>query len=425
MALAAIAGTLLLAAACRDSIRAIGGANPEAQNRIPAIQVFATLGARVTDPLRDQKYANARIKIANAAMIPSRVWDDTAVWTSATASRKTLLIGGRMAPPHYRLETNLVVPSPANAAESRHVINLTQPSDDSYAWDTEVMYAIGHALSADIAAFTRGLFAAAEGRDEREVRADFGTFAPHTSAAMGQVFSIDSIRTSHLADSSTLATFAVTIRPEGVEARLPHFAAYLKKYYGTAHTRWSVVDRNGSTYMDFASDDGHITLRVRTRHGEMVSLVGPARAMPDTLGLVGSLTMKVKRFTIGFRDYRPELTIIHTDREAAWSIVSRREPEWDLPLITARLLRTPLRHPFEGNGAMFRIGVRDSVGGQTILLRRLHLEVQESAIVRFVGRLGAAVMGDYQGLAEREELVWLRDVFAGVVADLAAFTSGD
>lgn len=418
-------GALLLAAGCRDSLRTLGGANPRATNRSRAIQMFASLGARVTDPLRDRKYETARIKIADAAMIPSRVWDDSSAWTSGSASRRTLLIGGRFAPPRYRLETNRTVPNPTAAAESRHVINLTRLSDDAYAWDTEVMYAIGSAPSADIVAFTRALFAAAEGRDEREVRADFGAFAPHTTAAMGQVFTVDSIHTNHLADSSTLATFVVTLHPEGVEARLPHFAEFLKKYYATAHTHWSVVDHNGSTYMDFASDDGHITLRVRTRRGEMVSLVGPARAMPDTLGLVGSLTMKVRRFTIGFRDYRPELTIIRTDRDAAWSIVSRREPEWVLPFITERLLRTPLRRPFQGSGAMFRIGVRDSVGGQTILLRRLHLEVQESGILRFIGRLGTAAVGDYQGLAEREQLIWLREVFAGVVADLAAFASGN
>ena len=387
--------------------------------------MFASLGARVTDPLRDQKYETARVKIANAAMIPSRVWEDSSAWTSGTASRRTLLIGGHFAPPRYRLETNRTVPTPTTPAESRHIINLTQLSENAYAWDTEVVYAIGSAPSVDIAAFTRALFAAAEGRDERQVRLDFGAFAAQTTAAMGQVFSLDSIHTSHLADSSTLATFAVTIHPERVEARLPHFAEFLRKYYAAAQTHWLVVDRNGSTYMDFASDAGHITLRVRTRRGEMVSLVGPARAMPDSLGLVGSLTLKVRRFTVGFRDYRPELTIIHSDREAAWSIVSRREPEWVLPLITERLLRTPLRRPFQGSGAMFRIGVRDSVGGQTVLLRRLHLEVQESAILRFIGRLGSAAVGDYQGRAEREQLIWLREVFAGIVADLAAFGSGD
>lgn len=407
--------------ACREPLKTIGGATPRASTRARAVQVFSSLGARVTEPLRDAKYESARIKIANAAMIPSRVWDDTSVWTAVSSSRRTLLIGGRYYPPNYRLETARFVPNPALPAESRHIINLTQLSEDAYAWDTEVMYALGPTAASDIAAFTRALFASAENRDEKEVRADYMFFAPQTTAAFAQVFRVDSIRTSRLADTSTLAAFFVTLDPRGVEARYPNFAKHLRKYYLTAHTNWSITDTDGNNYFEFSANDGRILMRVRTRAGEMVPLGGPARPMPDTLTMNGELTLKVRRFTIGVREYHPQLTIIRTDHEAAWSVVSRREPEWVLPLITERLLRTPLRRPFDGNGSMFRIGVRDSVGGQTILLRRLHLEVQESAILRFVGRLGAAAVGDYQGLAEREQLAWLREVFAGIVADLAAF----
>lgn len=401
-------------------MRTIAGATPRAPSRARGVQVFSSLGARVTDPLRDAKYEAARIRIANAAMIPSRVWNDTSVWTSGAQFRRTLLIGGRFAPPRYRLETNRSVPNPVLPAESRHIINLTRLSDDSYAWDTEVMYSLGASPAADIAAFTRALFAAAEHRDEKDVRADYMFFAPKTTAAFGQVFKVDSIRTSHLPDTTTLAAYYITLDPRGVASRLPNFARYLRKYYLTARTRWSITDREGSNYFEFAASDGHLSMRVRTRSGQMVALAGPARPMPDTLTINGELTLRMRRFTVGVREYHPELTIVHTDGEAAWSVVSRREPEWVLPFITERLLRSPLRRPFEGNGSMFRIGVRDSVGGQTILLRRLHLEVQESTLMRFVGRLGATAVSDYQGLAEREQHIWLREVFDGIVADLAA-----
>jgi hypothetical protein len=407
--------------ACREPFRSLGGANPRAATRARAVEVFSSLGARVTEPIRDAKYEVARVKIANAAMIPSRVWDDTATWTSGTEARRTLAIGGRFAPPRFRLETGRTVPIPTRAAESRHIINLNKVGSDAYAWDTDVLYAIGSTPAADIAAFTRALFASAEGRDEAAVRVDFNVFAPRTTAAFGQIFSVDSIRTVHYADSSTLATFAVSLHPERVEARLPRFAEILKRYYSTARMRLTVVDHGGATYAEINAADGKLTLRVRTRRGEMVSLVGPARPMPDSLGLVGALTLKVRRFTIGIRDYRPEFTIIRTDHEAAWRFVSRKEPEWVLPLITERLLRTPLRRPFQGSGALWQIGVRDSTGGQTMLQRRLHLEVQESMILRFVGRLGATAVGDYQGLTEREQQLWLREVFEGIVADLAAF----
>jgi hypothetical protein len=90
-----------------------------------------------------------------------------------------------------------------------------------------------------------------------------------------------------------------------------------------------------------------------------------------------------------------------------------------LPLITEHLLRAPLRRPFQGNGAMFRLGVRDdSAGGQTLLERRLHLDVQESLILRFIGRLGAVAVSEYAGKAEREENAWLAEVFSALVADV-------
>jgi hypothetical protein len=398
---------------------------PRDASRAGAIQLFAALGARVTDPHRDAKYDTARIEIANAAMIPSRVWNDTAVWTSGSTSRRTLLVSGRFVAPRYRLDAVRFAPNPTQPAESRHVINLTRLTNDAYAWDTEVMYALGTAPAADVAAFTRALFASGEGRGERDIRADYRAVAPQTTAALSQLFRVDSIHTSHYADSSTLATFAITVRPDLVQARLPHLADYARKYLVTARMRWSLTDKNGANYLDLTGSDGHIMLRVRTRRGEIVSMTGPVVPMPDSLTLNGMLTMKVRRFTAGFRDYHADFTIIRTDHEASWSIVSRREPEWVLPLITERLLRTPLRRPFLGNGSMFRIGVRDSVGGQTILLRRLHLEVQESTILRFIGRLGATAVGDYQGNAEKEMNVWLREVLAGIVADLQGLGTGD
>ena len=110
-----------------------------------AEQLFASLGARVTEPFRDPKYNAARVKIANAALLPSHVWDDSSVWTATTNSRRTLLISGRFAGGRYRLEAARAVPLPSQPAESRHVINLTRLSDDEYAWDTDVPYAIGTA----------------------------------------------------------------------------------------------------------------------------------------------------------------------------------------------------------------------------------------------------------------------------------------
>jgi hypothetical protein len=412
-----------LVAACRDPFVALGGDASPTVARANAEQLFGALGARVTEPLRDQKYDSARVKIANAAFLPSRVWDDTAVWTGSTTIRHTLFINGRFAAGRYRLEAARSAPPVTQPAESRHVINLTRLASDEYAWDTDVAYGIGNVTASEIGSFVAGLFAGAEGRSEREVRADYRAAVPLTSVALGQLFTVDSIRTTHLVDRSTIATFAVSMRPADVERRFPNFARYLRSYAQTARMRWTLTDRSGGTYMDASAAEGRIVLRVRTLAGNLVPLAGVARAMPDSLTLNGEFTMKVRRFTMGFHDYHAELAIIRNDHERAWSIITRREPQWVLPLITERLLRTPLRRPFQGNGSLFRIGVRDdSTGGQSILHRRMHLEVQESTILRFIGRLGSIAVSDYAGRAEREQNAWLREVFNALVSDVHALS---
>lgn len=424
MRLAILLGVGAFIAACREPILVLDGGAPSSTRRAPAEELFAALGARVTVPLRDQKYDSARVKIANAAFLPSHVWNDTSVWTATTSSRRTLLIGGRFAGGRYRLEAVRHVPPPTQPAESRHVINLTRLADDQYAWDTDVAYAIGSVTAPDVGTFVGALFASAEGRGEHEQRADYRSTAPLTSAALGQLFTVDSIRTIHYPDRSTLSTFAVSLTPSGIESRYPNFARYMRRYAQTARMHWTLTDRSGATYLDFSATDGRLLLRLRTVAGRMVSIAGPARPMPDSLTLNGDLTMRVRRFTLGFRDYHAEFTIIRTDRERAWSLVSRREPEWELPLITERLLRTPLRRPFQGSGALFRIGVReDTASGQGILHRRMHLEVQESLILRFIGKLGAIAVSDYAGRAEREQYAWLREVFSALVADVRNLSS--
>lgn len=360
------------------------------------------------------------MKIADAALIPSRIWEDTSVWTSSTGVRRTLLVGGKFLPGHYLLDAARTVPPPSRPADSRHVINLTRISDDEFAWDTDVAYALGNVTASDVTAFFRVLLASVQGRNERDIRADYRAALPLASRVLGQLFRVDTIRTAHLADSSTLATYSLTMTPAGVERRYPEFAKYVRRYVETARMRWTLTDRAGTMFLDCTIREGRIQLRVRTQRGVMIPIAGPAAPMPDSLTLHGDMTMKVRIFTAGFRDYRADFILRNTDREAAFSIVSKLEPDWVLPAGAERLLRTPLRRPFQGRGALFGMSVRDSAGAQTILWRRLHLEVKESAILRFIGRLTSIAVSDYTGKSERQQSAWLREVFSALVLDARA-----
>jgi hypothetical protein len=341
------------------------------------------------------------------------------VWVTSASNHRTLLVSGRFAAGRYRFDAAPSVASPTHVTESRHYINLTRLSDDSYAWDTQVDYGIGSVTAASVGAFFRALLSAAEGKSEHAVRAEFVASAPKTAAVLAQLFRVDSVRLIHLPDRSTLVTYALTMTPDAIQERYPHFARYLQRYAQTARMHWSLTNRDSASFVDCWASEGQLRFRVRTLDGELIPTTGSPQPLPDSLVLRGEIfTMKVSHFTVGVRRYRADFVIERGPHERAWSIVSRHEPQWVLPLFTERLLRTPLRRPFQGNGALFRIGVRDSVGAQTLLTRTMHLEVQESLILRFIGRLGAIAVSDYTGLVEREENAWFRELFDAVVADI-------
>jgi hypothetical protein len=396
--------------------------NDAAANRAEGL--FAALGARVTSPTRNVKYDSARIKIANDAFLPGRIFKDTSIWTgSPMPSRKQLLVRGRFENGAYRLDAEPVVRPPMHPAESRHVINLTRLSDDDeYAWDTDVPYAVGGVTAREIGLFFTRMYSSAESRTEKDVRDDIAATLPRASQVLGQLFTIDSIRTDHLGDGSTRAFFAVRMHTQGVEQRFPHFARYMRAYAVPTRMKFSLTGSDSATFVEcVAPGNGTLTFKLRTLRGQIIALNSPLSSpipWPDSMKLNGELAMKVRRFTVGFHDYHADLSVISTDHERGFNIVSRQEPQWTLPLITEHLIRTPLKRPFKGSGAQFRIGFRDSTGTQTLLTRRLHLEVQESLILRFINRLAGATLGDWVGKAEEQQMAWLQEVFDGIVEDV-------
>jgi hypothetical protein len=413
------------AAACRDVTSMFGRGSPKTDGQRRGEQLFRALHARVTLPHRTPIFDSARTKIANAAFLPGRVWKDTAMWTEHSRTRRLLAVHGRFADGRYVLDAVPGVLPPDELAESRHLIALRRIADGEYAWDTDVTYAIGSVTAGDIARFLSALWAGAERQAEPEIREAVRAEAPRSTAVLAQLFHVDSIRTTHLADRSTLATFAATLTPAGVETRYPHFARYMRRYGETSRIRLVLADARGGTFFEGSLLAGKMLLRVRTLDGALVPLAGPARPMPDTLAITGGLAIKVRRFTVGFENYRGEFVISRSDHERSWTIVSRTEPDWVLPLFTETLLRTPLRRPFQGDGASFTIGVKDQPGAQTVLGRWLHVEVKESAILRFIGRLGAIAVADFSGDAEREQYAWLEEFFGALLEDLKNQNAAD
>ena len=205
----------------------------------------------------------------------------------------------------------------------------------------------------------------------------------------------------------------------GLRRRYPALADYVHKYVDPARYCFVLTDRAGTPYFEASQKDRLVTIRVRTLDGQLVSLGGPARPMPDTLQLRVDFNVRVKIFHVGFHDL--VLDFVNSgrgDELREWTVTPRREPQWDLPFLGARLLRAPLRRPFTGEGSLYRMGIRaGEAGAPTVLLRHSRLPVQESAILNFLNSLSGTAMVDFGGQVQREENAWLRELFLAARED--------
>jgi hypothetical protein len=349
------------------------------------------------------------------------VFDDSLVWISLPSPDIRLLyVSGTVATGRYRLEPRPLLTPAERPGDTRHTIVLERLAPSVFRWDTRVDHAVGAISAEDVSVLISRLFSAAEGRTERELRDDYRTAFPRAASVFGRGFTIDSLLVAPGALGSTSVAITASFRPELMRGSYPALARYLDKYLGPAKYHFLLSDREGVTLIDVTGEKRWMRVRYRVQQGRLVSLYGPPRPWSDSLVLTSDVSLKVKHLTIGFRKLVTDFVISNTGHDRAWTIVAQREPEWDLPLITERLLRAPLHRPFEGAGSLFRLSVRDSVGMQTLVIRRTRLDVQESAIMRFVGALIGHAVGELDERVELEEDRYLRDGFAALQADVRA-----
>jgi hypothetical protein len=409
--------TLVCASACADSFRALGP-NP-AVAEVRAGQLVGALASRYLPVEREPRYDLARVKLAKAALVPSRAFDDTIIWTVRTgATSRALHIQGAAVASHYVLEAKPALAPAVNPGDSRHTISLLRTGGSTFRWDTDVAFALGSLTADDAGAVFNALFTATDGKTPTEIRADYRAIFPAAAAAFGRGFSIDSLTTVPSGPGVTSVSLTLAFHPERLSATYPAFTSYLDRYFRPAKYHFEFVDRSGTPMFDIAGRDRMMTLRYRVAKTGLVALSGLPRPMGDTLQLRADVSMKVKLWTVAFRGLVTDFVITRGAHERAWTIVAQKEPDWDLPLVTERLIRSSLHHPFEGAGAMLRLSMRDTAGGQTMFARRIRLDVQESTIVRFIGSLGAHMMGDISDKVELEEYRFLREGFLAFAADV-------
>ncbi|HEV2643782.1 MAG TPA: hypothetical protein VGT98_13795 [Candidatus Elarobacter sp.] len=412
--------TAALCVACAE-VPAAFGPTPTAA-RVNADALFSSFSNRFTNVARTPRYARAREVLGRNALTPSGIFADTSIWTAYEANDTHTLFGDASFSNGRYVFSNVPTNAPLdNPGDGRHVMRLHRISDNEFDWFTGVDFAVGSTITAnDFANVITRWLASAEGRDAATLHANYRSAFPRTTAALGKLYSLDTLISVRDAEGANNLYLGIHIDPEGLRATLPAYADYMDKYARRVKLRFSLVDSRGAKWVDVGSTDGYITMRLRTKDGHFMPLEGALRPIPDTLAIKLDMTAKIKIFTVGVERMTGEWVNLHGDHNRGWALRFTKEPSWVLPPAMGHLIKSSLRKPFEGNGTQFRFEVRDQPGRQTLMTRRGTTTVQESAVLRFVGKLGGTAMGEFVSTAEEQENRFNAEVFNAMRADIDA-----
>ena len=238
---------------------------------------------------------------------------------------------------------------------------------------------------------------------------------------MGRLATLDTLDVRPLPDGSATVDLSVSLHPDRLAAQHPHFAQYLRKYVQPARYAFTIADRRGARWIVATARQNRLTFRLRTtRDGRLAPLEGPVRAMPDTLVMRGEAFAKFSVFTVGRRGLEATVAILDDPRERGFELRFRREPKWEFPLAVNHLISAALRRPFSGDGMQLRVSLRGRADGRTVIARRVTAQVQEGAIVRWLGGLGAGAMDEFAGRTEEDENQFTAALFDALADDFVA-----
>lgn len=413
--------TLIAIAGCRNAVPPWGPAVAEAKKN--ADNAFAGFAMRFTNVQRDPKFAAARPLMGKYALTPSRLYSDSSIWTvhNAPDSSQALYLDASFENGRYLFAAKPVAPYPRKLGDERHYMRLSKLGNGDYEWITIVDHGIGPVPAPRVGDALGAFVTSFEGRSGQDVLADMRSSFANTARHLGRLMRIDTLRTTALGDGSTSLRLVIAWQPDSIRRTSPAFAAYVDKYIVPTTWRMQLIDRGGVRYLDAVGTPGAIAITARARQGHLVALTGVPRPMPDTLAMHANALAKFKIFRVGFEDLVGEFTIERGERERGFMMRFRKEPDWRFPLAIRHLIKSPLRRPFEGRGTEVRLSVRDDLGNQTMSLRHIRTVVNESAIMRWLGNLGASAFGDFEGASEVQENRFLAGMFEALRRDVATF----
>jgi hypothetical protein len=404
--------------ACREVAPAFGPNIASARQN--AEEVFYSVGSRFTNIQRAPRITHARAEFGHYALTPSGIYNDTTIWLAIGAdSARIFGDEGLFSVDRYIVSARLSTTPPDALTASREIVRLRRLTGNEYEWFTNVDVALGRMPARTISDVLAAGLASGEGRSPAAIRADYTTNFPRTTAALGRMYTLDTLRATPDNDGATTYELAIRLTPEILKETMPHYAAYIDKYISKGRYRITLTDKAGARWFDAWASNYYLHFKLRSKGGHFAPLEGPVRQMPETLNIQVDMSMKILVFTVGWTEMMGDFEFINTPHERGWSMRFAKEPHWTLPPTVGYLLKSSLRRPFQDPGISVRFSIRDNPGAQTLLNRRGTLVVQESGILRFLNRLSGTAVGDFLGPSEREANRFNADVYRALRIDVA------
>ncbi|HEX9710024.1 MAG TPA: hypothetical protein VGB42_08690 [Candidatus Thermoplasmatota archaeon] len=411
---------LLLGTGCREAALSLA---PTPASVAQPTDLVSALGARFGPIEREPSFDALRPRLARAALVPSRVFDDRTAWTRAEDEERAVEFHGRPEEDGYRIGIRADAPPPGRPGTYRGTLRLRRLGDGRFDWRVREELSIGGVRVQELAAALTALLRGAEEVDETEARRSIHRSLPRATEAFGRLVALETLRFAPAADRAVAVTIGLRLRPEGLDEAAPRYAAYLRRYAAPVRLRAVASDGAGLRWWTLDLRDNLAILRFRVHAGDLAPLEAPARPIPDRLTVRVDYSTKAGLFRVGVKSLEADVALVREADEKAFTARFVRAPDWRLPFVIEPFLRGSLRFPFEGAGSFLTYAVRDRPGSTTLLVREYRLGVRESWIVRWLGGLSTAAVDDFRRGAEAEADRFTGEAMTALRDDLRALLS--
>ncbi len=403
--------------ACRPPARELAGGPAGLAG--PRVLVEA-LADRFGPIEREPEFDELRPKMARAALVPSRVFDDAAAWTTRGDDWRAFGLAGYTSGGAYRIGVRGEAPWPVAPGQYRGRVRLQRVAGGRFEWTLSEELSVGPARPSDLARALDALLRGAERSTEASARAAIAEALPRSSAKLGLLLRLEVLALQPDAHGATSVHLAVRLTPAGIRGFAPRYAAFLEKYARPMRTSLVVADAEGAAWWTLEGADQLWKLHLRVRDGSLVPLEGPAeRRLPGRLRATADYGTRMGRFDVGARRIAADLTLTRMPAEKGLSVRFPEEPDWQLPFLVETFLDDPLRYPFEPPGSEIEWAARETPGG-TLLAGRYRARVRETWILRWLGGMVGNAVGEFRREAEQEADRYNRECLLALRDDLVA-----